>query len=180
MIKKSIFKNAGVIILGIAVVGILGNYLYKKPKYAHGEVAPNFVNYLANGDSIQLSDFEGKMVLLDFWGSWCGPCREENPKLVKLYEKFNGKKFKDFEDFEIISVGIETRKQRWLNAIKKDGLYWENHVSDFQRLNSKTAKLYGVREIPTKYLISPEGYIIGVNTPFEELDKILSDELALN
>lgn len=147
------------------------------PKYNDGEVAPNFVNYLANGDSIQLSDFKGKMVLLDFWGSWCGPCRQESPALVQLYNKFHGKEFKNFDDFEIVSVGIETRKERWLGAIEKDGLYWKYHVSEFKRLKSKTALLYGVREIPTKYLINPKGNIIGVNLPFAELDKILTEEL---
>lgn len=171
-------SKVSTIIIIAGLLFLVGKYLYQMPKYSDGEIAPDFTDYLPNGDSIKLSDFKGKMVLLDFWGSWCGPCRQENPALVALYKKYNGKKFKNFEDFEIVSVGIETRKERWLAAIQKDGLYWPNHVSEIKRLKSNTAKLYGVREIPTKYLIDPRGHIIEVNPSFELLDQILNTEMV--
>ncbi len=175
--SKFTFSKILNVLIVLGVLFVIGRYLYMKPKYIQGEVAPNFINYLPSGDSIQLSDFKGQFVLLDFWGSWCPPCRAESPDLVALYKKFHDAKFKDISNFEIISVGIEKSKKRWLAAIKKDNLYWPYHVSELQRLKSKTARLYGVNEIPTKYLINKDGYIISVNPTFEELDKILTKHL---
>ena len=177
--KFSFSKILNVLIL-LGVLFIIGRYLYMKPKYIQGEVAPNFVNYLPSGDSIQLADFKGQLVLLDFWGSWCPPCRAESPALVALYHKYHDATFKDISNFEIISVGIEKNKDRWLAAIKKDKLNWPYHVSELKRLKSETARLYGVNEIPTKYLINKDGYIISVNPSFEALDKILTKYLATN
>ena len=127
--------------------------LYRAPAYSNGTPAPDFVGYKMDGDSIRLSDFKGQMILLDFWGSWCGPCRQENVTLVRIYNKYKNATFQKESKFDIISVGIETRKKYWLNAIEQDGLVWPNHVSDLKRLNDHVALLYGVREIPTTYLL---------------------------
>jgi len=176
MTTSNISKST-LMIMGLVALVYIGKYLYQMPRFADGEKAPDFTAYLPSGESITLSDFRGKFVLLDFWGSWCGPCRHENPYLVKLNDKFKAANFNGADGFEIISVGIETKKERWLAAIKKDGLNWKNHVSDFKRLKSPIAMDYGVREIPTKYLLNPNGVIIGVNPSFEELDKVLSGHL---
>ncbi|MFK8101515.1 MAG: TlpA family protein disulfide reductase [Saprospiraceae bacterium] len=173
-----IFSRSIMTLALLAVLFIVGKYLYMKPKFINGEVPPNFTGYLANGDSIQLADFRGELILLDFWGSWCGPCRQESPDLRALHQKFHGKKFKDAEGFDIISVGIESKRKSWLKAIESDQLNWKNHVCDFKRLNSDIALQYGVREIPTKFLLNEDGMIIGVNQSFQELDKILSARLA--
>ena len=178
MTTKSIFSNSYLIIALLAILFLVGKYFYMKPKFITGEVPPNFTGYLVSGDSIQLSDFRGELILLDFWGSWCGPCRKENPALRALYKKFHGKKFKEAKGFDIISVGIESNKKSWLRAIESDQLNWKNHVCDFKRLNSDIALQYGVREIPTKFLLNEKGMIISVNPNFEELDKILSVKLA--
>ena len=159
------------IFASIAILAIFAKYLYQQPKYINGEIAPNFNMEMIDGQNLNLSDFKGKFVLLDFWGSWCGPCRAENPKLVDLYQKYKSK------DFEILSVGIETKKERWLAAIKKDGMVWPSHFSDFKRFNSEAAKLYGIREIPTKFLIDKDGMIIGVNQSVAEIDAVLSKRL---
>lgn len=164
-------------VLIILIIGLvafyIGREIYFTPKFVNGEVAANFTGTMPSGETIQLSDLKGKYVLLDFWGSWCGPCRKESPNLVKLYDEFHGKQFDDANDFEIVSVGIETNKDRWLSAIQKDGLHWKYHVSEISRFESEIANLYGVREIPTKFLINEDGLIIGVNQSVEEIEKFL-------
>lgn len=156
---------------------LLGLKWYRTPNFSNGGAAPNFVGYLPNGDSLQLDDFKGDLVLLDFWGSWCGPCREANVHLVELYDKYKDAKFRKENRFVILSVGIETKKTRWLNAIKKDNLYWPYHVSDLKRLNDHVALLYGIKEIPTTYLIDGEQQIIGVNLSDIKLEELLTHRL---
>lgn len=165
------------ILIALAVAGAIGYFFYKMPKFDNGEPAPDFISYTPDGDSLKLSDYAGQYVLLDFWGSWCGPCRVENPALVKLYDKYSGKSFKKASAFKILSVGIETSKESWIRAIKSDNLKWPDHVSSVKRLRDPVAKLYGVKEIPTKYLISESGSIVMVNPSFEDLDKWLAERL---
>ena len=164
-------------LLAIVVAFFVGRKLYFKPNVIQGDKAPDFTATTLSNTSIQLTDFQGKYVLLDFWGSWCRPCREENPELVKLYHKFHGEQFVDAEDFELLSVGIEKDRTRWLRAIERDGLVWQYHVSDLKEFNNEVAQLYGVRAIPSKFLINPKGVVIGVNQSIEQLDDILEKKL---
>ena len=163
----------------IVVVGvlfalfILGRYLYFKPKYKSGIDAPNFTFETLGGDKKSLKDLEGQYILLDFWGSWCAPCRKESPALTTLYETYSKSAFKDGGRFDIVSIGIETNKDRWKRAIEKDQLHWENHYTENNRFKSEIAKLYGVKEIPTKYLINPKGKIVAVNPSFEFIHDFL-------
>ncbi|MGB1216954.1 MAG: redoxin domain-containing protein [Saprospiraceae bacterium] len=112
-----------------------------------------------DGKEYALSDLKGKVVLLDFWASWCGPCRRENPNVVKIYDKYNK------QGFEVFSVSLDRSngKQRWIDAIAKDDLKWPYHVSELQHWNSKDAKAYGVTGIPKTFLIDKEGNIAAVN-----------------
>lgn len=136
-----------------------------------GNKAPDFEGLTPEGKSVKLSAHFGKYLLLDFWASWCGPCRRENPNLVKAYEKYHDK------GFDIFAVSLDKNKEAWLKGIKDDNLSW-THVSDLAFWNSAAAKLYGVRAIPANVLIDPNGVIIGRNLRGEDLDKKLEELLS--
>ena len=171
-------KNLSSILLVVLILAYLGyKYVYQAPKYSDGETLPGFSANLLNDESFELEQLRGNYVLVDFWGSWCAPCRADNPNIVKLYDEFNGKTFTDAEGFEVVSIAIETNKERAVRAIKQDGLRWKYHIVLLDRFKSKIAKAFGVREIPTKYLISPSGEILSVNSSYENLRKRLNDKL---
>ncbi|WP_333864505.1 TlpA disulfide reductase family protein [Sphingobacterium sp.] len=127
-------------------------------KLGIGQPALDFAQMTPEGKELKLSDFKGKYLLLDFWASWCGPCRAENPNLVKAYQKFKGAKF------EILGVSLDKpgKKDNWMKAIEQDGLTWPQ-VSDLNGWQNQAAQLYGIQAIPQNYLISPEGKIVGIN-----------------
>jgi thiol-disulfide isomerase/thioredoxin len=119
-----------------------------------GETASNITGATPEGKTMSLTDLRGKYVLIDFWASWCGPCRRENPNVVRLYEKYKDK------GFDILGVSLDTNKEKWVAAIKKDQLDW-HHISDLKGWSSELSKPYGVRGIPYTVLIDKEGNIIG-------------------
>lgn len=123
-----------------------------------------------NGKNISLSDYKGKYVLLDFWGSWCGPCREENPNLVKTYNEFKGK------GFDILGVSIETKKDAWVDAIQHDNIVWRS-VSDLRGDENKAALIYGIHYYPANFLINPNGIIIAKDLRGDALKNKLAEIL---
>ena len=127
-----------------------------------GKKAPNFTLPTPDGKTISLSSFKGNMLIVDFWASWCGPCRAENPNMVKIYNEFHEK------GLEILSVSLDENKEKWTSAIEKDGLIW-NHVSDLKKWNSAAAKLYGISSIPHIIVIDKNGIIVGKNLRGQEL-----------
>ena len=131
--------------------------------------------------TFQLEDVQGKYVLLDFWGSWCGPCRAESPAMVELYQKYQGKKFADADGFEIVSVAIERSEANWKRAIQSDNLFWPYHVLDMTTsmkfFNGQVSEQYGVKQIPTKFLLNPDGMIIGVNQSVNKIDRLLAKKV---
>ena len=133
-----------------------------------GGVAPDFTQETPEGESLSLSDLRGKVVLVDFWASWCGPCRRENPNVVRLYEQYAD------EGFEILGVSLDRQKDRWLQAIEADGLQWK-HVSDLKGWQNAVAQQYSVNSIPHTILLDAEGRIIARNLRGAALEEKLRE-----
>lgn len=150
-----------------------------------GEPAPEIALPDVKGKIRKLSNMKGKVVLLDFWASWCGPCRKANPHVVEVYKKY---KKQGFDVFSVSLDGLDSRtkarfktdaqiktqmdrsKERWLGAIKKDNLTWDNHVSDLKKWESVAAAAYGVRSIPKTFLVGRDGNIAAIN-PRQDLEQ---------
>lgn len=122
-----------------------------------------------DGVELKLSSLKGKYVLIDFWASWCGPCRRESPNVVKLYNKYKDR------GFTIYSVSLDDNMEAWKTAIKADGLVWPNHVSDLLKWNSPLPQLYGFTGIPHTVLLNREGNVIGVGLRGESLEQKLNE-----
>lgn len=133
-----------------------------------GDVAPEINLPDFNGKNIALSSLRGKVVLIDFWASWCGPCRGENPNVVRLYNEYKNK------GFTVYSVSLDGTKSSWLKAVQKDGLAWENHVSELKRWDSSAARTYKVQGIPATFLIDENGVVIGKNLRGAALEQKLA------
>ncbi|HRG00871.1 MAG: TlpA disulfide reductase family protein [Bacteroidia bacterium] len=142
-----------------------------------GNKAPEIMMPSPKGNVITLSSLKGKLVLIDFWASWCGPCRAENPTVVSAYNKYHEQKFKNGNGFEILSVSLDQNELAWAKAIEKDQLVWPYHVSDLQGWSNAAALRYGVNSIPTNVLVNGEGIIIAKNLRGEALEKAISSQL---
>lgn len=141
----------------------------KKEALTKGKKAPDIEMTNPQGNKMALSDLRGKVVLVDFWASWCKPCRVENPNVVKTY-----KKYKD-EGFTIFSVSLDKNKKKWKQAIQQDNLSWDYHVSDLKGWNNRAAQKYQVNSIPATFLVDREGKIIAKDLRGDKLEKKLAE-----
>ena len=139
-----------------------------------GDVAPDITLTSPSGETMSLSSLRGKVVLLDFWASWCGPCRRENPNVVKVYDDYKE------EGFTVFSVSLDKDKGRWTQAIAKDNLTWGNHVSDLRGWSSSAAALYAVRSIPSTFLIDQNGVIVNKNLRGHQLETAVKKLISTN
>ena len=141
-----------------------------------GDKAPDLSYKNPKGKNMSLSSIKNKLVLIDFWASWCGPCRRENPNLVDAYKKFNKTNFEDGKGFEIFSLSLDKTEAAWTKAINQDQLFWEYHVSDLGGWQSKGSKKYNIRSIPSNVIINGKGIIIAKNLKGQSLHRFLESK----
>jgi len=172
--------NKIISVILLIVIAFFGyQQFFSSPEVEHGIAAPAIQTHLVTGEAFALEDLKGQYVLLDFWASWCGPCIKDSPKIVSLYEKYQGKSFEGAESFEVVTVALERKENASLRAAQRFGFSWKYQIEEvvkFVRF-SDIASAYDVTEIPTKFLINPAGEIIGVDLTTEDMDRLLSGRL---
>ena len=180
---KKIINISLIILLSFGLYDFIDYPTNKESKFEDkvgtniGDIAPELSFKNPDGKTMTLSSLRGKYVLVDFWASWCFPCRRENPNIVSAYNKYSKSKFKNAKGFKIYSVSLDKSKEAWIKAIEQDKLTWKEHVSDLKGWGSQGAGIYGVRGIPTNFLLDADGKIIAKNLRgialHKELDKLV-------
>jgi thiol-disulfide isomerase/thioredoxin len=173
-------SKSGWLVVAVALMsaaGIIGRYLYKTPNYTLGAQVPAIAEKLPDGSDFNLEQLRGRYVLLDFWGSWCGPCIKELPAVSALYQEFSRAVFTDAAGFDIVSIAAEQDLNRWKSAVATYQLNWPYHIVSTNMFDAPAFKQYGVRVIPTKLLLSPDGQVIGYNQTPEQIKGFLAARL---
>ncbi len=169
---ESLYNNLSPTVKGVGFVRNIPEKIAARKRSAIGKMAPDFSSKDTSGNSVKLSDFRGKYVLLEFWANWCVPCRQQSPHLAKVYHEFKDKGFTILQ----YSVDEKNAESKWKDAIRKDQLTW-TQISDLNGFESNVSRLYGVQPIPDNFLIDPDGRIIGRRLEGKELEEKLKSVL---
>ena len=166
-------------IISFIAVLFVYNFFFKQPSFNSGTSAPPIKTQLIDGSKFDLEDLKGNYILLDFWGSWCGPCIREIPNLKQVYNQYHDRQYIDASNFEVVSVALEKSDKYTRKIITDRGLNWPYHIIDVSRIVmlSDLAQAYDVKELPTKFLINPEGKIMRTNPSFEEIAQLLDNRI---
>jgi peroxiredoxin len=165
---KDVASNLDASIQSSKYVVNLNKRIAKLNSVQEGEVAPLFTQNDTLGNPVSLESFRGKYVLIDFWASWCSPCRAENPNVVAAYQTYNDK------GFDVLGVSLDRNKDRWIAAIAEDHLTW-THVSDLKYWDNEASQMFAVNSIPANFLLDPDGVIIGKDLRGEDLQIRLAE-----
>jgi len=166
----------------ILLVYFAGRYIYFRPAFDAGEAVVDIQGKLPDGQSFRLDELRGSYVLLDFWGSWCGPCLQAFPELQALYHTYHQGSFHEADGFEIVSIAIERDASRWRRTLARFRPIWPYHLLDktqsLRFFSGEIARSFGVKQLPTKLLINPEGVLIASDWSLAEIERFLADRLV--
>lgn len=168
-------------ILTLALCATAVSAQYKNDKIQVGQAAPELAFANPKGDTLKLSEiYPNRYVLIDFWASWCGPCRRANPRLVKMYRDYKDLKYEGAKKgFTVLSVSLDQNKEKWVAAIEKDSLEWEYHMSDLGGWSAAPAKIYGVSYVPQAVLVGPDGNVVATYNFAEEAEAELKKRVKV-
>lgn len=162
--------NKKILLIVLALAAVVLFYWWRMPRYGTGAQVTDFELTTPQGQKVRLSDLKGKMVLVHFWGSWCGPCRKENPALADIYNTYHDK------GFEVLSIAVERNPDGWERAIERDGITWPYHVMESGDFDGPITSQFNVHAIPAVFLINKEGQLMANNPSPAVLGKILSEQ----